>query len=66
MKLQKIDLETLPTEIAELPIDWMDEAARDLIQGVNETVPRLRDVDGPLDSLISPNSYRTTPGFWTF
>jgi hypothetical protein len=42
MKLMKISLEQLLGELSELPSDWVDDAARDLIQCIHRSVQRLR------------------------
>jgi hypothetical protein len=48
LNFEKVSLEALLDELSELPADWMDGSARDLVGDVRAAVGRLRAIDRPI------------------
>lgn len=47
MKFRKVSLKGLLSEIGELPSEWMDERAKEVVEGIREVVQALRTKGSP-------------------
>ena len=50
MKFQKIGLDVLLSELADLPSEWMDDEARHLVAGIPAVLERIRVIGPELDA----------------
>ncbi len=63
MKFKKVDLETLLSEVRELPADWLDDLGRELVKSVSSSVKHLRIVRDNLEINYVANLLRKDPLF---
>jgi hypothetical protein len=63
VKFEKIELDTVLAELCELPSDWMDDAARELVGVVKESVGGLRKLRRPITRDDLATRLRNDPRF---
>lgn len=63
MQLEKITLEGLLGELTELPADWMDNLARELVIRLKVSVAHLRALKRPVTSSDVADQLRESPTF---
>lgn len=63
MKFKKVNLATLLEELTELPSDWMDDTARDLVQDIRRSVKKLRQLKRAPTIIDFEQAFKKDPTF---